>query len=57
MAHELTEAEAMANEVSQDLAHKLALETHPLYQNYTPEVIQRFPEYFNSNYRNAWGIG
>jgi len=57
MTHELTEAEAMANGLAQDAAHAAALETHPPFMNYTPEIIQRFPEYFNSNWRNAWGIG
>jgi hypothetical protein len=56
MTHELTEAGAMARGVPQDLAHEMAGQTHPLYQNYDPEVIKQFPEYFNSNWRKAWGL-
>jgi len=56
MTHELTEARVVASGASQDAAHAAALETHPPFMNYSPEVIQNFPEYFNSNWRTAWGI-
>lgn len=56
MTHELTEANAMARGVPQDLAHEMAGQTHPLFQNHDPEVIKQFPEYFNSNWRKAWGL-
>jgi hypothetical protein len=56
MTHELTEARAMARGVPQDLAHEMAGQTHPLFQNYDPEIIKQYPEYFNSNWRKAWGL-
>jgi hypothetical protein len=56
MTHELTEARAVADGLSQEAAHAAALETHPLFMNYSPEVIQNFPDLFNSNWRKAWGI-
>jgi hypothetical protein len=31
----------------------MAGHTHPPYQNYDPEVIKQFPEYFNSNWRKV----
>lgn len=56
LLHETTEARLVGEGLSQDAAHAAALETHPLYANYDPEVIKAFPEYFNSNWRNYWGI-
>ncbi|WP_255502332.1 hypothetical protein [Cellulomonas sp. JH27-2] len=37
-------------------AHELAGQTHPTFGNYDPEVIKQFPELFNQNWRNYWGI-
>ncbi|WP_131765160.1 hypothetical protein [Candidatus Protofrankia californiensis] len=56
MQHELTEAELMDGGMSYEDAHELALQTHPLMKNYTPEVIDQFPEMFNNNWRRAWGM-
>ncbi|MCW2749155.1 MAG: repeat protein, partial [Aeromicrobium sp.] len=56
LLHETTEARLVSEGLSLDAAHAAALETHPLYANYDPEVIKAFPEYFNSNWRNYWGI-
>lgn len=56
MTHELTEARLVTSGLSQDAAHAAALETHPPFMNYSPEVIQNYPEYFNSNWRTAWEI-
>ena len=56
LTHETTEAGLRAQGLGQDAAHAGALETHPLYGNYDPEVIKAFPEYFNSNWRKFWGI-
>ena len=42
--------------LSYEKAHELALQTHPLMKNYTPEVINKFPEMFNNNWRRAWGM-
>jgi hypothetical protein len=56
LLHETTEARLVAEGMSQEAAHAGALETHPLYGNYDPEVIKAFPEYFNSNWRAFWGI-
>ncbi|MGV9262812.1 hypothetical protein ACWDQO_36140, partial [Streptomyces sp. NPDC003703] len=56
MRHELTEAGMMDGGMSYEDAHELALQTHPLMKNYTPEVIDQFPEMFNDNWRRAWGL-
>ncbi|MCA1842423.1 MAG: RHS repeat-associated core domain-containing protein, partial [Actinobacteria bacterium] len=56
LLHETTKARLMAEGLSQEAAHAGALETHPLFANYAPEVIKAFPEYFNSNWRAYWGI-
>jgi hypothetical protein len=56
MTHELAEAKAVSRGMNQLDAHALALQTHPLYKNYTPEVIGQYPEFFNNNYREAWGM-
>ncbi|MHB8289467.1 MAG: hypothetical protein ACYDEY_09570 [Acidimicrobiales bacterium] len=52
----LTEADLMSRGVSQDLAHEMAGLTHPTFANYDPEVIKQYPEYFNSNWRQYWGL-
>ncbi|MFQ6199565.1 RHS repeat-associated core domain-containing protein [Streptomyces sp. NPDC000405] len=56
MRHELTEAGLMDGGMPYEGAHDLALQTHPLMKNYTPEVIDQFPELFNNNWRRAWGM-
>jgi hypothetical protein len=57
MTHELTEKGLMDDGMDYEAAHAQALETHPLFMNYTPEVIDQFPEAFNNNWRAAWGLG
>jgi hypothetical protein len=39
MTHELTEPSGMMGGLSQDAAHAAALQTHPPFMNYSPEVI------------------
>jgi hypothetical protein len=39
MRHELSEADLMDGGMSWTDAHALALQTHPLYKNYSPELI------------------
>lgn len=56
MAHELTEAALMAEGMSQDEAHDIAMLEHPNFANYDPEVVQQFPELFNSNWFAFWDI-
>src|SRR5439155_712379 len=56
MRHELTEIELMNQGMRQELAHQGALSTHDLYSNYSAEVIQQFPELFNSNWFKYWGV-
>jgi hypothetical protein len=56
LVHETTEAGLVSQGLSQDAAHAAALETHPLFMNYDPEVIKAYPEYFNSNWRKAWDL-
>jgi hypothetical protein len=56
MQHELTEAELMGRGMSQEAAHEASLTTHDLYANYHPDVIQQFPDLFNSNWFKYWGL-
>lgn len=42
--------------MSQEAAHALTLETVPAASNYSPEVIQQFPDHFSDYYFNYWGI-
>lgn len=56
MTHELTEAGLMDRGMGYPQAHELAGQTHPTFGNYDPEVIKQFPELFNQNWRNYWGI-
>ncbi len=37
-------------------AHRVAGWTHRTYGNYDPSVIKQFPDLFNRNWRNHWGI-
>lgn len=50
MIHELTESDLMSSGVYQDLAHEQAMQTHPTFAKYDPEVIKDYPEYFNQNW-------
>ena len=34
----------------------MAGKTHPTFANYDPDVIKQFPELFNDNWFNYWGI-
>jgi RHS repeat-associated protein len=56
--HELTESSLMNGGMSYDEAHATALEQHGVspYSLYHPDVIQQFPEYFNRNWRDFWGL-
>lgn len=56
LQHEVTEAKLMQGGKSYDEAHAAAMQTHPTYANYDPAVIKQYPEYFDSNWRNYWGI-
>lgn len=56
MTHELTEAALMAEGMSLDEAHEIAMQTHPTFANYDPEVVQQFPELFNRNWFAFWDI-
>ncbi len=56
MKHETTEAKLMDDGMPYDDAHEIALEQHPLFKNYSPEVIEKYPEYFNNRWREAWGM-
>lgn len=42
MIHELAESDLMSSGVDQDLAHEQAMETHPTFANYDPEVIKQY---------------
>jgi hypothetical protein len=56
--HELKEAEGMSQGLRQETAHQMALEGlgHSPFSVYSPEVIEQFPEFFNSNWRVFWGL-
>ncbi|UUW92399.1 RHS repeat-associated core domain-containing protein [Pimelobacter simplex] len=56
MTHELAEAGLMDGGMSYVRAHELAGKTHPTFANYDPDVIKQFPQLFNQNWRNYWGI-
>jgi hypothetical protein len=56
--HELTESTLMIRGVEYDVAHAAALAKYGVspFSVYGPEVIQQFPELFNSNWRNTWNL-
>jgi hypothetical protein len=56
LLHELTEEFLMENGVDYDEAHLEAGKLHPLFANYDPEIIDKYPDYFNSNWRKHWGL-
>jgi len=56
--HELKEASFMQNGMTYEAAHQAALDFYGVspYSIYDPSVIQQFPDIFNSNWFNFWGI-
>ena len=56
LGHEMTEAELMDSGMGYPDAHAIALQTHPLYGNYHPAVIEQFPEAFSAFWREYWGM-
>ncbi len=56
LRHHLTMAELMDGGTSYEDALRAALRTHPFARHYTPDVIDRFPQLFNNNWRRAWGM-
>lgn len=56
--HELKEAELMASGLSYYEAHTAALQFYKVspFSLYHPEVIKAFPDEFNKNWFDAWGI-
>lgn len=56
MRHESTEGWLMNRGLGYGAAHRMAGWTHRTYGNYDPSAIKQFPEMFNHNWRNFWGI-
>ncbi|WP_146088336.1 hypothetical protein [Actinacidiphila yanglinensis] len=56
LRHQLTESALMDGGASAEDAYEAALRSHPAARNYSPEVIDRFPELFNNAWRRAWGM-
>jgi RHS repeat-associated protein len=56
--HELKEEALRTSGMEQGEAHEKALEDlgHGSYDLYHPDVIERFPQRFNQNWRDYWGI-
>jgi filamentous hemagglutinin len=56
--HELLESNFMGLGMDYDAAHAAALDQAGVSQFslYHPDVIQQFPDYFNSNWRAYWGL-
>ncbi len=56
--HELKEAELMASGLSYYEAHTAALQFYGVspFSLYHPNVIKDFPDQFNKNWFDAWGI-
>jgi hypothetical protein len=56
--HELKETALMQNGLSYDAAHQMALDFYGAspFSVYDPSIINRFPEKFNNNWRDFWGI-
>ena len=54
--HELLEASYVGRGMSQEAAHALTLESVPAASNYSPSVIQQFPDHFSDYYFDYWGI-
>lgn len=56
LRHHLTMADRMDDGAPPREALRAALRTHPFARHYSPDVIDRFPELFNNNWRRAWGM-
>lgn len=56
--HELLESEYMTSGMSYEAAHAAALQRAGVspFSLYHPEVIEQFPEHFNSNWHAFWGM-
>jgi len=54
--HELLEASYVGQGMTQEAAHALTHQTVPVASNYSPAVIQQFPDHFSDYYFNYWGI-
>jgi len=56
--HELMESQLMAQGMTYEAAHAAALAEYGVssFSVYAPEVIQAFPEIFNSNWFAFWGL-
>lgn len=56
--HELMEAQLMAEGLSYEAAHAAALAEYGVspFSVYAPEVVQAFPELFNSAWFQFWGL-
>lgn len=56
--HELYEATLMSRGVSYDIAHDAAIARYDVspFSTYHPDVIRAFPDLFNDNWFNFWGI-
>jgi hypothetical protein len=57
LKHEVAEAGLMDGGMSYPEAHGIAGQTHPTFANYHPDVFDQFPDLFNNNRRNYWGMG
>src|SRR5260370_5392402 len=57
--HELYESSLMDAGMDYPEAHSLAFAEYGVspFSVYTPEVVQSFPEFFNSNWFQFWGLG
>jgi hypothetical protein len=57
--HELTESTLMRQGVGYEEAHAAALAKYGVspYSVYAPDVVSKFPELFNSNWTEFWGMG
>lgn len=56
LRHQLTESALMDGGASAEDAYEAALRSHPAARNYSPDVIDRFPDLFNNAWRRAWGM-
>jgi hypothetical protein len=54
VVHELTEADLVSQGVALEVAHEIAMMTHPTFANYELEVIEQFFDRFNINWVNYW---
>jgi len=56
--HELREAELMKSGLSYHQAHQQSLQEYEVspFSVYHPDVIRAYPDEFNQNWKNYWGI-